>query len=135
MKTPLFISLSFMVIAYCSSCNYITYTPRSKAKKHHEAPSVMLLYKIAEFREEYNEWPSSKEYLTSKEKKYKDAFEGFKFLYTSFNIVNNDKMIFSYSRHIEDEANFKTTKKIDLNNYNGEVKFYKEGGKFIWKIR
>ncbi|MEO5942581.1 MAG: hypothetical protein ABIP30_15230 [Ferruginibacter sp.] len=44
-------------------------------------------------------------------------------------------MIFSFSGYISDVQRYNDTKEIDLNAYNGTVKFWKENGKFLWKIK
>ena len=123
-----------IIILFFSGCNYFTFTPRSRYNKKHEMPSVTLLSKIIEYREEFNEWPFSKEQFTSKGKKYKDAFVDFRYLSARFDIIDNDKMNFIFSEHIKDFETHKTTGKIDLNRYCGEAKFFKEREKFTWKL-
>jgi hypothetical protein len=68
-------------------------------------------------------------------KKYKDALHGFKYQNTRFKIIDQDNMIFYFSDHVKDAANFESTERIDLNSYGGRVKFYKRDGKFLWKIK
>ena len=44
-------------------------------------------------------------------------------------------MVFSFSEHVKDIQHYKETNKIDLNSYAGNVRFFKENGKFIWKLK
>ena len=37
--------------------------------------------------------------------------------------------------NIKDIENYKKTNKVDLNSYGGSVRFFKENGKFIWKLK
>ena len=124
-----------LVVSYSSGCNHFTYTPRSKKVIQREKPSVVLLDRIIGFREEYNVWPFSKEEFINKGKKYKDAFEGFPYLQTKFKVIDNYTMTFSFSGHIKDVEKYQKTNRIDLNSFGGEVKFYMEKDKFIWKIK
>lgn len=117
------------------ACSHVTYTPRSKKKVQREKPSVVLLNRIIEFREEFNAWPFSKEEFISKGIKYREAFEGFPYLQARFKVIDNNTMTFSFYEHITDVRNFQQTQQVDLNSYAGEVKFYKEKDKFIWKLK
>jgi hypothetical protein len=112
-----------------------TYRPHSKKQQQEAKPSVVLLERIIQFRESYQQWPVSKEDFMSRDRQYKEAFNGFKYLYTEFKIADNDQMTFYFLQHVKDEAEYNASGKIDLNRYGGEVNFYKEKGKFIWKIR
>jgi hypothetical protein len=125
----------FLLVTCSSGCNYFTFTPRSKKMVQREKPSIVLLDRIIEFREENNAWPFSKEEFTSKGQKYKEAFEGFPYLKTVFKVIDNNTMTFSFYEHIKDVQNYQQTEKIDLNSYNGQVRFNKENDKFIWKIK
>lgn len=125
-----------LLLALCfSACNYVTYTPRTKRQKQLAKPSVVLLENIVHFRETYNEWPSSKDDFTSRGTRYKESFQGFRYLYTQFKIADADNMTFYFDQHVQDVDNYKTTQQTDLNAYRGEVKFYKEKGKFVWKLK
>jgi len=135
MKPFVKIVVVFLLVTYASGCNYFTFTPRSKKKVQKEKPSIVLLDRIIEFREEYNAWPFSIEEFINKAKKYKDAFEGLPYLTTKFKVIDNNTMTFSFYDHIKDVQNYKETEKIDLNSYYGEVRFYKENDKFMWKIK
>lgn len=52
-----------------------------------------------------------------------------------FKIIDSNRMVFWFSRHVKDIENYKITEKIDLNSYGGEVKFYKQDGQFLWKLK
>jgi hypothetical protein len=118
-----------------ASCNSFTYTPHSKKKAQREKPSVVLLNSIIEFREEQNAWPFSKEEFMSKGKKYRDAFAGFPYTRTVFKVIDNNTMVFSFYDHVKDVQQYNQTGKSDLNGYQGEVKFFKDNEKFIWKLK
>lgn len=118
-----------------ASCEYTTYTPRSRRQQQLAKPSMVLLDRIIEFRETFNEWPLSKEYFMAQGPRYKEAFNGFNYLYTEFRIVDNDNLLFYFDQYVKDNAAYKETGLVDLNKLNGVVKFYKQDGKFLWKIR
>lgn len=122
-------------VTFSSGCNYFTYTPGSKKNIQREKPSVVLLNRIIEFREEYNSWPFSKEEFTSKGSKYKEVFDGFPYMQTTFEVIDNNTMTFSFYDHVKDIQHYQRTRRTDLNSYSGRVKFYKEKDKFIWKLK
>jgi len=80
-------------------------------------------------------WPHTREEFMLANSKYKKSMSDFPYLTTRFKIINPDKMMFYFDQHIKDVENYKEQQKTDLNAYSGEVKFYKENGKFIWKIK
>lgn len=135
MRPSVKIFVVIVFVAFSSGCNYVTYTPHRKKIIQREKPSVVLLNRMIEFREEYNSWPFLKEEFTGKGLKYKEAFDGFPYLQTTFKIIDNNTMNFSFYAHLRDVQHYQQTEKIDLNSYNGEVKFYKEKDKFIWKLK
>ena len=124
-----------LVVIFLCNCNQFTYTPRSKKMVQREKPSIVLLDRIIEFREQNNSWPFSKEEFINKGQKYREAFEGFPYLKTIFKVIDNNTMNFSFSEHYKDVQNYKQTQQVDLNSYGGQVQFYKEGEKFIWKLK
>ena len=130
-KTPVVVFVAFAVW----SCNHVTYTPRSKKKVQQAKPSVVLLDRIIEFREENNAWPYSKEEFVNKGRKYKEAFDGFPYLTTKFKVIDNNTMTFSFAEHQKDVRKYKETQQVDLNSFGGQVRYYKEGEKFMWKLK
>lgn len=124
------LSLALLIVY---GCNYITYTPHSKKQQQHAKPSIVLLNYMAEFREKNNAWPNSKDEFASTSAKYKQAINEFPYLNIRFKVVDQDKMTFYFDSHIHDVEQQKTINKLYLNAYGGEVIFYKENGKFIWK--
>ena len=135
MKSLVQIATSFLLVGILFSCNQFTYSPHSKKKQQKEKPSVVLLDRIIEFRLENNSWPFSKEEFIGKGMKFKQAFAGFPYLTTTFKVIDNNTMTFYFSDHYNDVQNYKNTQLIDLNSYGGYVRFYKEGEKFIWKLK
>ncbi|HEX6191902.1 MAG TPA: hypothetical protein VFZ42_06045 [Chitinophagaceae bacterium] len=127
--------VTILLLSFASSCNTITYTPRGKKNIQKEKPSPALLDKIVSFREDFNSWPFSKEEMTGKGGIYRTAFDGFPYMQVRFKVIDHNNMVFYFSDHRRDVQNYKETQKIDLNSYGGEVKFYKEKEKFIWKIK
>jgi hypothetical protein len=127
--------LAGLLILVFAACNYVTYTPRTKKQVRREKPSIMILSRIVDFRIEHNSWPLSKEDFISKGKKYNEAFEGFPYYYTEFKIIDSNRMTFYFSRHIKDLQQHEQTQKVDLNAYGGRVRFYKENGRFVWKLK
>lgn len=124
----------FVVFAFVS-CNYVTYTPRSKKNIRRETPSIVLFDRIVDFRIEQMGWPVSKTDFISKGIKYYEVFEDFPYQETRFHIIDSNHMTFYFYNHKKDIEKAKRTNKVDLNSYNGSVRFYKENGKFIWKLK
>ena len=131
LKTAVFLVLVFAL----SGCTHVTYSPRSKKKVQQAKPSIVLLNRIVEFREENNAWPYSKEEFVNKARKYKEAFEGFPYRTIIFKVTDNNTMTFTFSEHYTDVQKYNETQKIDLNSFGGRVRFYKEGEKFMWKLK
>lgn len=132
----LVIAVSLFFVLGCDTLYIpVTYTPRSRQKKNAHRPSIVLIDMIVEFRERYNSWPYSKEQFTSKDPRYKELFIGFPYQHTRFDVIDQDNMIFYFDQHVKDEEHYKEYQTIDLNAYRGEVKFYKENGRFLWKTR
>jgi len=127
--------LTLLATVLLCGCDSFIFTPRRKKNIHREQPSIVLLNKIVDYREENNTWPSSKETFIRSSPKYKEAFEGFPYAYVFFKIKDNNTMTFYFTDHIKDMKNYEQTRKIELNAYRGYVRFYKENGKFIWKIK
>jgi hypothetical protein len=135
MKKSRYLLTALIWMMLLSSCQYVTYTPRSRMQQQLAKPSMVLLDRIVEFRESFNEWPLSKEYFMAKGPRYKEAFNGFQYLHTQFKIVDNDNLLFYFDQHIRDQAAEQESGKTDLNGLGGVVTFYKQGGKFLWKIK
>lgn len=127
--------LLFFQLSFFTSCRHFTYTPRTKRQQQAAKPSIVLIQRIIDFREEFNAWPFSKEEFIYKGKKFKDAFEGFPYLNIQFNVKDNDRMTFVFADHKKDVQLYEQNRQADLNAYGGEVRFYKEKDKFIWKIK
>lgn len=123
------LALSFL------SCNYTTFTPRSKRNIKKETPSVLIFDKIVDFRIEQMGWPISITDFKSKGIKYFYAFDDFPYNKTEFKIIDSNNMTFYFYDHKKDRENYKKVQKVDLNSYGGKVKFYKENGKFVWKLK
>jgi hypothetical protein len=125
------ISLSLLV----SACNYFTYTPRHRNQKRAEKPSIFIYEKIVEFRQEQGRWPSTKEDMITKGQKYYDVFKGFKYNHTHFKIKDSGTMIFYFSEHMADQANYTQTQLTDLNSFRGSVRFFKVKDKMLGKSK
>lgn len=126
------------VIVGCTvmaSCNYVTYTPRSKKAMLREQPSMLIFERIVDFRIEQMGWPTSKADMMSKGKKYQEVFNHFPYQETHFRIIDSNNMVFSFYQHRKDVENYKQSRKADLNSYGGTVKFFREDGKFLWKLK
>jgi len=108
--------------------------PRSNKNKQKEKPSVMLLNSFVDFRMEQGVWPVSKNDFISKGKKYAESFAGFRYNSTRFKIIDNDQMVFYFSDHVRYAAKYEPNT-VDLSDLAGEAKFYKENGKFLWKLK
>ena len=131
--TQFFIGCLF--ILFFTACTYITIRPRTRSNIYRERPSTLLLERIIDFRLEHLGWPRSKQDFMSKGPKYYQAFDGFKYHYTDFMIVDSNKMIFSFSHHSKDAESKIPAGMIDINSYHGWVTFYKVNDKFVWKLR
>lgn len=126
--------LYFFVIIGLLSCNHFTATPHSKKQQLLERPSALLCDRIVDFRIGEGGWPISKLDFSNKGIKYYEAIKDFPYQTTEFKIKDSTEMIFYFSDNIKDIKKYDRTKKIDLNSYNGNIHFWKEDGKFLWKI-
>lgn len=131
----LYLIATLVIFVITSGCSSFTYTPRSKQNRHREMPSILLYEQIINFRMVQGSWPISKEDFISKNIKYYQAFEGFKFQDYSFKITDSNYMVFSFWNHIKDVELQKQNNKQNLSAYRGRVIFFKEGDKFLWKIK
>lgn len=129
-----FFYVAFFISVITGSCNYVKYTPRTKTDKFRALPSIVLLDRIIDFRNEFGIWPSSKNQMIAKGKKYEEAWNGFQYLNYSFTIKSMDVLYFNFWDHTKDVENSKADNRAELNSYSGWVKFYKEGNIFVWKI-
>lgn len=98
-------------------------------------PTAQLYEQIVDFRETLGGWPSSRQDFISKNIRYYKALEGFKYNTLIFKIKDSNNMTFYFSDHIADISKQAKTKKSEINKYGGEVKFFKENGKFLWKVK
>lgn len=71
----------------------------------------------------------------SKGLKYYEVLNDFPYQETNFNVIDSNNMVFSFYRHKKDIENYNKSNKVDLNSYGGSVKFFKENGKFMWKLK
>jgi hypothetical protein len=117
------------------SCNYVTYNPKSKKKQLQATPSVLIFERMVDFRIEQGGWPSSMEDFRSKGIRYYEVVNDFPYQSTQFKIKDSNNMTFYFADHISDIKEYNKTQKTDLNAYNGSVRFWKEGEKFLWKIK
>ncbi|MDI9366336.1 MAG: hypothetical protein QM541_15370 [Flavobacterium sp.] len=128
------IKIAFIVIIMAiSSCEYVTYTHKSKRNKAKERPPITLFDKLIDFRIEQNSWPVSREDFISKGIKYQKALVDFKYLTITFQIKDSNTMVFRYFDHIKDVEAQKQSEKIELNTYQGTILFFKENNQFVWK--
>jgi len=134
MKNLFLITFIFSLLAV-ESCSYVSYTPKSKAKRLQEQPSILIFDRIVDFRIEQRGWPVSRQDFISKGIKYYEVFDGFQYQTTSFNVIDSNTMDFYFRDHIKDIEKEKRTRRTDINSYNGSVHFYKENGKFLYRIK
>ena len=134
MKHIYFVAIASLTMLV-SACQYVTYTPRAKAQKRREKPSIFICESIVDFRLEQGRWPVSKEDLITKGKKYYDAFNGFRYTFTHFKIKDSNTMTFYFDHHIADNAIAEQTNVVDLNGFRGRVRFYKVKDRYIYKIK
>lgn len=156
MKNTIRLLITGSLIVLLGSCQYFTYTFHSKREVRRQKPSILIPQCIVDFRNEYQCWPSSKEDMMAKGKKYTDAFVGFAYATTWFKIKDDNTMVFYFSDHRIDvdkynaprrydintypdsrgtDYNNSIAPKTDLNAYHGYIKFFKVKDRFTWKIK
>jgi hypothetical protein len=135
MKTLLQILSCCVLVLTIVSCDTVTYVPKSKANIRRHAPSVLVLDKIIDFRVEQNSWPVSIADMTNKGLKYHNAFKDFPYTDTEFKVIDSNRMTFYFTGHVQDIDDYNTYNKINLRVYSGRARFYKEHGKFVWKLK
>jgi hypothetical protein len=124
----------FITAFILPSCNNFTVTPHSKKQQLMERPSAFLCDRIVDFRITEGGWPISKIDFSNKGIKYYEAIKDFPYQTTEFKIKDSTEMTFYFRDNIKDIERYKKNKKIDLNSYNGNIHFWKEDGRFLWKI-
>ncbi|MCP9749563.1 hypothetical protein [Ferruginibacter sp. HRS2-29] len=129
------LSILVLAVALLAGCNYVTYNPKGKKKQRQATPSVLIFDRMVDFRIKEGGWPSSMEDFKSKDIRYYEVVNGFPYQNTEFKIKDSNNMVFYFSNHISDMKEYDKTQKVDLNSYNGNVRFWKEGDKFLWKIK
>jgi hypothetical protein len=122
-----------VIITGICSCDYVSYTHKSKRNKAQERPPITLFDKMIDFRLEQHSWQVSKEDFISKGIKYQKALVDFKYLTLKFEIRDSNTMVFRYFDHIKDLEAQRKSKKIELNTYQGTILFFKENNQFVWK--
>ena len=130
MKSILIFMIAFLFIG----CNHFGYTPHSKKQRVEERPSAAICDKIVDFRIAIGSWPISKQDFMYKDLKYYEVMKDFPYQTTEFKIKDSTEMTFYFSENIKDLAKAKRTRKIDINSYKGNIHFWKENGRFLWKI-
>jgi hypothetical protein len=118
-----------------SACKYVTYTPRAKSQKRREKPSIFICERIVEFRQKEGRWPYSRADFISKGQQYYDVLKGFKYNAFDFSIKDSNTMTAYFSDHIQDQANYELTRKVDLGDYGGRIRFFRVKDKFVYKIK
>jgi hypothetical protein len=121
------------LLFFLVSCDYVSYTHKSKRNKAQERPPITLFDKMIDFRLEQHSWPVSREDFISKGIKYQKALVDFKYLTLKFEIKDSNTMVFRYFDHIKDLEAERKSKKIELNTYQGTIIFFKENNQFVWK--
>jgi hypothetical protein len=129
------ILISCFLLSGMAACNQFTFTPRSKKNIRSETPSILVFERIVEFREKEMGWPVSKTDFMNKGIRYYEVMKDFPYQSIEFKIIDSNNMVFTFSDHIKDARNYAETNKIDLNAYQGSVRFYKENEKFLWKLK
>jgi len=134
MKIRKLLVVILIVVFAFAACNHVKYIPRTQKNKWQDLPSIVLLDRIVDFRNEFHSWPLSKEDMVSKGTQYASAWGGFLYQGYSFKARDTNQMVFNFWNHPQDGANSKNDSRIELNSHNGWVKFYREGNVFAWKI-
>lgn len=94
-----------------------------------------LLEEIIVYRQLYGSWPATKEQFIARDARFKAAFQGFPYQYVRFKPKGPEELVFYFSGHITDEQAYRQSGLIDLNSYNGTVRFYRDKGRWIWKTK
>jgi len=135
MKRSFIPTLTLFLLVVVTGCNYVTYNPKGKKKQLQATPSVLIFDRMVDFRIKEGGWPISMEDFKSKDIRYYEVVNEFPYQTTQFKIKDSNNMVFYFSDHISDQKEYDKTRKVDLNSYNGNVRFWKEGDKFLWKIK
>lgn len=117
------------------NCKYFSFTPRSKKQQLREHPSVVIFDRIVDFRVADGGWPVSRQDFINKGVKYYEVMKDFHYNYTYPEIKDSNTTSFFFSDHIKDRKAAELTRKTELNTCNGQVNFWKEGERFLWKLK
>jgi hypothetical protein len=130
----LFSFFLFLGLLLFNSCNYFSYTRHTKIERLSERPSAVICDNIVNFRIIQGGWPTSKEDFMYKDVRNYEALKDFPYQTTEFKIKDSTEMTLYFRDHIKDVIKSQKTNKSDLNSFQGNIHFWKEADKFLWKI-
>ncbi|OLY90779.1 hypothetical protein SAMN05444008_1237 [Cnuella takakiae] len=124
-----------ILLSGIAGCSQFIYRPHSRQQQQRAKPPVSLLEEILVYRQLYGNWPASREQFVARDARFEAAFRGFPYRDVRFRARSRAELLFSFSGHIRDEQAYQQTGLIDLNGYGGTVRFYRDKGRWIWKIK
>lgn len=116
-----------LLVSGIAGCSQFIYRPHARKQQQRARPPVPLLEEIIVYLQLYGSWPATKEQFVARDERFKSAFQGFPYQYVRFQPKSPEELVFHFSGHTADEQAYRQSGLIDLNGYNGTVRFYRDG--------
>jgi hypothetical protein len=129
------ILLVFVITFLLASCGVFNYTFHSKKNRTAAKPGILFPDAVVEYRNKNHEWPKTlHQFKLSSAKNKKIADE---LMYNNVDFVAKDTnnlniYLYDFKKSSSLEPN---SKKIDLNALHAQIKIYKAGSRFVYKIK
>jgi len=127
-----FYVISILVSFY--GCGQVTYQPHSAKQKYFAKPHVQFMMTVVNFREKYGVWPPSLGEMELMLPEAKKIIHDFQYQSVDFLIKDGDNLTVRFYNY-KKTSYYADPSKIDLNAFQGRIRFYKSDNKFVWKVR
>lgn len=125
---------AILAIICLYSCNQFVYLPKSAKQKYFARPHIQFMMAVVNFRELYGLWPPSLTELGSKSKENRKIIDDFQYEFVDFVSRDIDHLTL-YFYGYKKKSYYHNDNKIDLNAFQGKIKFFKSNDKFVWKVK
>jgi hypothetical protein len=122
-----------IIICFCS-CNHFVYLPKSAKQKYFARPHIQFMMAVVNFRESYGIWPPSLSEMALKSKENRKIIDDFQYQSVDFLIKDQDHLIV-YFYGYKKKSYYQDDSQIDLNAFQGRIRFFKWNDKFAWKVK
>ena len=124
--------ISILVSFY--GCGQFTYTPHSAKEKYFARPHVQFMMTVVNFREKYGVWPPSIGEMELMFPEAKKIIHDFQYQSLDFLIKDKDNLTINFYNY-KKTLYYGDPTVVDLNAFQGRIRFYKSDNKFVWKVK